>query len=96
MLGEYAHSCSEQFTFRYPEDIDGMGHLFPLVFYKFCSYCGKDLKEDIKKIWGDYKYQPPKFRNVEIEKKLEKYRIKKNGKSTKHLCKSPQQERKIK
>ena len=65
MLGEYAHSCSEQFTFRYPEDIDGMGHLFPLVFYKFCSFCGKNLKDDIKKIWGNYKYQPPKFRTSE-------------------------------
>ncbi len=65
MLGEYAHSSSEYNDFRYPEDIDGLGHLFPLCFYKFCRFCGKDLKDDIKKIWGDYKYQPPKFRTSE-------------------------------
>ncbi len=60
-LGRYWHSTSELCDFRYPQDVDGLGDLFPLMFYKFCPNCGKDLKEDIKKIWGNYKYQPPKL-----------------------------------
>jgi hypothetical protein len=54
-LGQYWHSSSELVTFSRPKDIDGMGSLFPLIFFNFCPICGKNLKADIKKYFGERK-----------------------------------------
>jgi len=49
-LGRYFHSSSELCVFRYKKDLDGMGTIEE--WYNFCPYCGKDLSEDKKRLWG--------------------------------------------
>jgi len=48
ILGQYYHSVSELVHFACPEDIDGMGHTFPLQYYGFCPICGTEITEEIK------------------------------------------------
>ena len=49
-LGRYWHSSSELNFFRYKRDIDGCGTIEE--FFNYCPYCGKDLKNDIIRLWG--------------------------------------------
>jgi len=53
IIGEYWHSCSELYSFRHPEEIDGLGDV--LGYFKYCSLCGEKIKKSyINKLWKDY------------------------------------------
>ena len=52
ILGVYSHSTSEHCNFSEPDDIDGLGFHFPLIWNNFCLECGKKITEELKKEQG--------------------------------------------